>query len=287
MTSVASGGEERRSLDLRLDGVSCIPRLGMSNFRSVQAGTENHVHRGCIEISMCIRGNLVFESFGESFPFRPGTVFVSQPSEQHRMRHCPKGLKLCHILFRIPKKDESVLELPKDEGRWLVNQLTHFPVRLFPATERVKTAFERLFEIYDAAGQKSASRRLKMKAAVLELLLALVEAPHAPASSKGRPNARVNAIVDEMCKHPESDYPLEDMARRAALSMVAFNTAFKRATGLPPHAFLVDLRVRAAEKDLADESLSVADVAKRYGFSSPQHFATTFKRIMGVQPRRR
>ena len=174
-----------------------------------------------------------------------------------------------------------------DESRWLVSQLTHFPMRLFPATERVKAAFARLFDIYDKAGRRSVSRRLKMKAAALELLIALVEAPHAPASPKGKLNPKVNAIVEDMRESPEVDYPLEALARRAALSTVAFIDAFKRVTGLPPHAFLLDLRVKAAAKDIKDPARSVADVARKYRFSSPQHFATAFKRIMGVPPRRR
>ena len=280
-------GKERRSLDLRPDGVGCVPLLGLSNFQSVRTGTGEHVHPGCVEISLCLRGNLMFESLGESYPFLPGTVFVSQPAEPHRMRHNPKGLMLYRILFKIPRKGESVLGLPPDEGRWLVARLTHFPVRLFPATDRVKSAFERLFEVYDTAGRKSAARRLKMKAAALELLLSLVDAPFAPASSKGRPNHKVYEIVAEMRRHPEADYPLERIASRAALSTVAFNDAFKRATGLPPHAFLLDLRVKAAARDLEDVSLTVAEVARRHGFSSAQHFATAFKRIMGVSPRRR
>ena len=264
-----------------------MPLLGLSNFQSIRTGTEEHVHPGCVEISLCLRGNLMFESFGESYPFLPGTVFVSQPSEPHRMRHNPKGLMLNRILFRVPHGKETVLDLPPAESRWLVSELTHFPVRLFPATDRVKTAFARMFEVYDMAGRRSASRRLKMKAAALELLIALVEAPHVPSSPKGKRNPRVSAIVDEMRRRPEADYPLEALARRAALSTVAFNDAFKRATGLPPHAFLLDLRVKAAARDLQSQEVSVAEVAKRYGFSSPQHFATAFKRIMGVPPRRR
>ena len=285
--NVYEEGRERQTLDLRPDGVPCIPLLGLSNFQSIRTGTEAHVHPGCVEISMCLRGNLMFESLGESYPFLPGTVFVSQPAEPHRMRHNPKGLMLNRILFKIPRGDETVLDLPPAESRWLVHELTHFPVRLFPATDRVKTAFARMFEVYDTAGRRSASRRLKMKAAALELLIALVEAPHALASPKGKRNPRVIAIVDEMRQRPDADYPLDVLARRAALSAVAFNDAFKSATGLPPHAFLLDLRVKAAARDLKSPEVSVADVAKHYGFSSPQHFATAFKRIMGVSPRRR
>ncbi|MBR3223242.1 MAG: AraC family transcriptional regulator [Kiritimatiellae bacterium] len=280
-------GRERRTLDLRPDGVECIPLLGLSNFQSMRMGPEDHVHPGCVEISLCLRGNLMFESLGVAYPFLPGTVFVSQPDEPHRMRHNPKGLMLNRILFSIPREGETVLGLSPEESGWLVSQLTHFPVRLFPATERVKSAFARLFEVYDMGERRSTSRCLKMKAATLDLLIAIVEAPHSPASPKGKHNPKVNVVVEKMRRHPEANYPLEVIARSAALSVVAFNDAFKRATGLPPHAFLLDLRVKAAARDLENPGVLVADVAKRYGFSSSQHFATAFKRITGVSPRRR
>ena len=278
---------ERRTLDLRLDGVGCIPLLGLSNFQSVRTGPEMHVHPDCVEVSLCLRGNLMFESLGASYPFLPGTVFVSQPDEPHRLRNNPKGLMLYRILFKIPQKDETLLGLPLDESRWLAKQMTHFPMRLFPATERVKISFERLFEVYDKEKRRRDARRLKMRAAALELLLSLVEAPHAPATPKGKVSAKVRAIVRRISRYPAADYPIDKLAHEASLSLVAFNNAFKCATGLPPHAFLLDVRANAAAKDLEDPLLTVAEVAKRYGFSSPQHFATAFKRIMGVSPRRR
>lgn len=278
-------GKERRSLDLRPFGVDCIPLLGLSNFQMARAGTEEHVHAGCIEISLCLRGNLAFESAGMTYPFLPGSVFVSQPHEPHRMRHNPKGLMLQRILFQIPKKGKRVLDLPHCENTWLVQQLRRFPVRLFPATDRVKIAFGRIFDLYDDEERGSVSCRLKMKAAALELLLALIDAPHAPASSKGRPNPKVKTIVDRLRRIPEKDYPVEDLAREAALSVVAFTDAFKRATGLPPHAFLLDQRIKAAQIELADPLKSVTSVAMKYHFSSPQHFAAAFKRVTGQTPR--
>ena len=116
-------GKERRTLDLRPDGVECIPLLGLSNFQSVRTGTEEHVHPGCVEVSLCVRGNLMFESFGECYPFLPGTVFVSQPTEPHRMRHNPKGLMLYRILFKIPSEGESVLLIASHQSATGQHQL--------------------------------------------------------------------------------------------------------------------------------------------------------------------
>ena len=282
---VYEDGKERRSLDLRPDGVACIPMLGLSNFQMVRTGTEEHIHPGCVEVCLCLRGTLAFESAGEEYPFLPGTVFVSRPDEPHRMRHNPKGLMLYRILFQIPRRGGRVLGLTAKESSWLVRGLTHFPVRLFPATERVRSAFERLFVLYDTELRGTLSRRLKMKAAVLELLLALVEAPHAPASPKGRHNPKVKEIVRHLKAHPEENGSVEGLAREAALSVVAFTEAFRRETGLPPHAFLLDCRIKAARQELAFPGASIANVARRYGFSSPQHFATAFKRILGITPR--
>lgn len=283
--NVYEDGAERRTIDLRPDGIDCIPVLGLSNFQSVRTGTEEHVHPGCVEICLCIRGRLFFEAEGDEYPFFPGTVFVSQPHEPHRMRNNPKGLRLMRILFALPKGNATVLGLDRADSRWLVGQMKAFPVRLFPATERVKGAFERMFALYDAE-PRGASRHLKLKSAVLELLLALVEAPHAAPTPRGKANPRVEAIISRMREHPEADYSLSALAAEVALSPVAFSDAFKRLAGLPPHAFLVDQRVRAAERDLAHASESVAAVARRYGFSSPQHLATAFRQILGRAPRR-
>jgi len=279
-------GAERRTLDLRPDGIACIPLLGLSNFQSVRIGTEEHVHPGCIEICLCLRGRLFFASQGSEYPFFPGTIFVSQPHEPHCVRNNPKGLRLMWILFSLPKDGATVLGLGRRESQWVVGQLRRFPVRLFPATERVKGAFERLFAFYDSERRGTVSRRLRLKAAVLELLLAIIDAPRASPTPKGKANPRVSAIVRRMRESPEAEYSIAQLAAEAALSAVAFTDAFKRTAGLPPHAFLLDQRVRAADRLLADAAVTVADAARRYRFTSPQHLASAFRQILGRPPRR-
>ena len=71
---------ERRVLSLAADGVSCVPVLGFDAYRRQWRVAPIHVHEECLEISLCLRGDLEFELGGERYPFRPGTVFVSRPS---------------------------------------------------------------------------------------------------------------------------------------------------------------------------------------------------------------
>jgi len=95
----------------------------------------------------------------------------------------------------------------------------------------------------------------------------------------------VKTIVERLRKMPTENCPVENLAQEAALSVVAFTDAFKRATGLPPHAFLLEQRVKAVRISLADPLKSIATIAAKYRFSSSQHFATVFKRITGPTPR--
>lgn len=270
----------RRVLDLRPCGIDCLPVLGLSNFRMVHPGTDYHVHPGCVEICLCVRGNLAFETEDATYPFLPGSVFVSTEHEPHRMRHNPKGLMLYRILFAPPRPGKRILGLTAKETEWIVRSLTHLPKRLFKSTPRIKDAFETLFTAYDTE-RLAAIRSVKLKSATLELLIAVIEAarllpPKAP--------DQIEAIMKRMREHPDREYAIEDLSKETSLSPSALSETFKRAAGLPPHAYLIDCRIRRAQELLANGKSSIKAISDMLRFSSTQHFATTFKKITGVSP---
>lgn len=277
-------GSEWRILDLRPSGCDCIPLLAKGSFKAVRSGVDMHVHPGHVEICLCLKGNIRYETSEGEYQVLPGHLFISKPDEPHRRCNNPKGMLLYRLLFAIPKKNVPVLGLLPDESVALAKGISGFPFRLCPSSPRVRTAFERLFTLYDTEKRNMPMRRMSMKVAALELLLALLELPKLPPSPHGRPNAKVKAIVERMEKHPEKDFHVDKIAAESALSSVAFIEAFKRATGLTPHAYLLDVRVKRARADLANPGVSVAAIARRYRFPSPQHFATVFKRITGISP---
>lgn len=273
---------ERRVLNLTPDGIPCVPVLGFSNYKESRQGTVEHVHPGCLEVSFCQRGSLIYESGGQIYPFLPGNVFVSQPDEWHRLQTNPKGLVMYWLFFRFPPKGKCLLGLPHDESRWLEQALCSFPHRMFHGTERVRHAFQHLFKLYDTLPSKTAQRRLAVRATVLELLLALIDAgagdPCLPSRDK------IDPIIREMRKHPERDYPSEMILRRSALSPCVLTSLFKKTTGLPPHAFLLACRIQRAKELLHGTSQSISQIAQLLNFSSPQHLAMHFKRETGTTP---
>ena len=95
----------------------------------------------------------------------------------------------------------------------------------------------------------------------------------------------LDALLDEMRTRPGESYPIGDLARRLGVNALRLNQLFKRATGLPPHAFLTSLRIQQAKKLLTARELTVGSIAWKLGFPSSQHFATQFKRETGLTPR--
>ena len=72
----------------------------------------------------------------------------------------------------------------------------------------------------------------------------------------------------------------------ARLSPYYFARQFKRATGLPPHQYVIARRVERAKRVLqTGGDFSLAQVAAHAGFSDQSQFSRHFKRLVGVTPR--
>jgi transcriptional regulator GlxA family with amidase domain len=93
----------------------------------------------------------------------------------------------------------------------------------------------------------------------------------------------VAAVRDLLATRMEEPPSLAELAALTGLSQFALLRAFRGATGLPPHAYLNQLRVRRARL-LLDDGLPPAEVAARTGFADQAHLTRHFKRVVGVPP---
>jgi AraC family transcriptional regulator len=99
------------------------------------------------------------------------------------------------------------------------------------------------------------------------------------------PRGRLRAVVEYIEEHLDAGPSLEQMAAVARLSAYHFARQFRKATGLPPHQYVILRRVERAKQLLqAGTDLSLAEVAAHAGFSDQSQFSHHFKRIVGVTP---
>ena len=88
-----------------------------------------------------------------------------------------------------------------------------------------------------------------------------------------------------MDAHFAEDVSLDDLARLANLSPFHFVRVFRRAVGAPPHAYLMNARLRAARALLATDR-RLADIAQDTGFTDQAHLTNAFRRFTGLTPGR-
>jgi AraC family transcriptional regulator len=106
-----------------------------------------------------------------------------------------------------------------------------------------------------------------------------------PANEKislpGRRLRQVLAHIDDNLSH---DLSLTDLATVAGLGASQFKKAFRESVGLPVHRYVIERRVDRARTLLANEALSVAQIALETGFAHQSHLARHLRRVMGVSP---
>jgi AraC family transcriptional regulator len=98
--------------------------------------------------------------------------------------------------------------------------------------------------------------------------------------------ARLRRVLEYLDANLPQDLSLADLAGVAELSETHFCRAFKQATGLAPHQYLIHRRVRRARELLARREHTLAEVALALGSSSQSHFTSHFRRLTGTTPKR-
>jgi AraC-like DNA-binding protein len=96
--------------------------------------------------------------------------------------------------------------------------------------------------------------------------------------------ARLRELVDTFL---DSDLSVERMAAEVGISPFHFSRLFRLSFGIPPHQYVLQMRIaRAARLLRSERQRSISDIAFATGFASQAHFSTVFKCHMGQTPAR-
>ena len=95
----------------------------------------------------------------------------------------------------------------------------------------------------------------------------------------------VTRVRDYLHSKYQGEVSIADLAQAAGVSATHVIRSFSAATGMPPHAYLVSLRVERA-KALLRGGRSPAEAALDTGFYDQSQLTRHFKRLTGVTPAR-
>jgi AraC-like DNA-binding protein len=156
---------------------------------------------------------------------------------------------------------------------------------------QLRAALRAVMEAVDAE-LTSGSVGEPLAAEALANFMALDLLRHAPSPQKlarsariGLPRAKLRAVLEYVEENLDASPTLEQMAAVAHLSLTYFASLFKRATGLPPHQYIVRRRVERAKQLIQTaRDVALAQVALHAGFSDQSQFSHHFKRVIGLTP---
>ena len=104
-------------------------------------------------------------------------------------------------------------------------------------------------------------------------------------SPRGGLSAKSARRVEEyLHEHFTEKVHVAELAAVAGISPNHFIVRFAKTFGMPPHRYLINLRLDLAEKLLAEGEIAIAEIAYMAGFSDQSHLATTMKRYRGRTP---
>jgi AraC family transcriptional regulator len=94
----------------------------------------------------------------------------------------------------------------------------------------------------------------------------------------------LNRVRDKIEANLEADLSLDSLAEESGYSRAHFLRMFRAATGLTPHQYVLDLRLRRAQERLRRTGSSIIDVAVSCGFSSQSHMTSVFRQRLEMTP---
>lgn len=94
----------------------------------------------------------------------------------------------------------------------------------------------------------------------------------------------LNNLLFWLMENLQRNLSVEDIARRAGMSVRNFNRRFRDQTGTTPLQWILTARVRRSQQLLEATDLSIEDIATASGFESAANFRDRFKRVVGVSP---
>ncbi len=244
--------------------------------------TGSHSHP-CVALHGCLQGPLNLVTAAGEQTFDAGVFFLLEPGLRHHWRNPGR-----HVAANI-----SLLIDHRNLGSWPASSGIKDLCRELPRRVRGATRFQAAQDpelkasFWQTADHLMADRP-RSQAVVTGLLLALLGrcaelldlVPAEPAAQADAAEAMRRFLLARLSER----VTVEEVARAACLSTTRAKQLFRARHGCGILAYFNQLKIWQAKRLLGASSLTVDQVSRRLGFSSPSYFTRAFQRYTGESP---
>ncbi|RFS85289.1 AraC family transcriptional regulator [Actinomadura spongiicola] len=254
-----------------------LPEVDLLRARYVTHRFARHTHDGYV-FGVIDAGVEEFEHPGGVQRAGPGSVVVVNPGVVHGGH---AGVEEGWAYRVIYPPVDVVADVAADLA---ADRIARTGTPVFPAPVLDDPAVAGLLRAVHRAGEKgdALAASTLLRTTLARLLTRHAHGLRVRGGPVGMPRAVREArdILHANLLDPPS---LERLAEAVGTRPFPLLRAFRDTVGLPPHAYLNQVRVREA-RVLLDGGLRPAEVAARTGFADQAHLTRHFKRTLGVPP---
>jgi AraC-like DNA-binding protein len=245
------------------------------------AQLASHQHKG-FEFLYVLRGTVTWKVGNSAYAQKMGDLFVAYPDEPHSSAKFREGFYHFWIGLELEKLGP--------EGVRVAELLRNHKVRLLHnclAVEAVLRAIVGAVVTPLPLQRKVIRAHLSVLLTLIEQSIAMTELPGSIRKNFLPYSYPIQKAISYMQRNLHRPLYLSDLAKVATTRDPSYFCArFRREVAVPPAAYHMQLRLDAARASLLQPSMTITTAASQYGFSSPQHFSTLFRRAFGITPKK-
>ncbi|WP_314591064.1 AraC family transcriptional regulator [Paenibacillus terrigena] len=240
------------------------------------------------------KGELTVVADGTTYQLQEGQFCLLQPGTVHDLKAVSDNeTPFAHLdFFFHADRDKS---FPTKPGQIDVHAFQHLmqprlndfeglsiPVLLEPSKPYLYRNL--LMEMIGSWLEPNPLSKLKTQAVATQLLHLIIQDHSNPANLGSSHPHDLDWIPSYFSVHLAETLCIQDLAMRTNLSPSRFRTVFRERYGVPPHQFLIHLRLDHSKELLSSTTYSIAKIAEYCGFSDVSHFTNMFRSREGMTP---
>ena len=273
-----------------LETIPYFKQFGSMKFSKVRMD-ENmlpHLNDG-IEIHFVASGKYNWVVEGQEIELLPDNLSVTAPWQ---LNGSPHGkMDIGEINWIIIKPQVYAIDKPLNLGSWtklsknFQENLGAMLIQENAIVLRRAKGFKKYFvELKKELNAQQIGYEIVVKNIIENLFIELYRYLSISTESLENDDNFIESLTKLITGDLNYKWMVENLAGKFGMGKTKFTNEVKKLTGYPPNSFIIKLKIDRAIEMLQSNDKSLSEIAYACGFSSLQHFTSTFSNRIGVGP---
>ncbi len=249
-----------------------------------------HTH-DFIELAFIVKGKGVQVIEEQEYEVSAGDIFVLQGNQKHFFKNASE-LEIINVMFSTKHKkgfiSKEITQLEGFRALFLLESRYraehHFKNRLHLDRRRLSDLEYALNIMMREQERERDGYRILLKNKLQEIIVLLSRYYSSLDAIEAQSLIRISKVLDYLENTYQNKLYLDTLSDIACMSTRNFQRVFRKAVGVSPTQYIMQIRLKEAKKLLLNTNQSIADIAVATGFNDANYFIKCFKTYHNTTP---